>query len=300
MDGQVFWFQIAVLVLVDAVSAAPQIVMMSLTYEEGVAQLKGLAQVDVVVVEAPVKGRRQIGHLRTIRIGYSFVGMASAAHASAASAAAVIVVEFGRRQIFRQVVTWRRRQVVVGALVGQQQRRRFVVVVVVVVAVVVLGAVLAGFVLGVEQRDDVVFLAEGPPPAEGQDGAETEPEVGLSLAVLELLHEGQDALQRFVGPPVVRHDGRLATKVEDSVLFRGVQSDFIQHQHPLGFAQNVVVERPFGDVVVRRGLRESHFLRHDRVNGFLQLFFGPRRSFGTPLDQRFCCTNGFRGRVARK
>jgi len=84
-----------------------------------------------------------------------------------------------------------------------------------------------------------------------------------------ILDERHDVLQRFVSSPVVRHHRRLAAKVQDGVLIGGVQSDLVEDQHPLGFAEDVVVQGAFGDAVVRRGLREAHPLRDDGLDGLL-------------------------------
>ena len=126
-----------------------------------------------------------------------------------------------------------------------------------------------------------MLLAEGPPPSKAHQTGQFQ-----LTGTGHLFDEGDDVLQRLVGAPVVRHHRRLAAEIQDGVLVVGVQSDLVEDQHPLGFAQNVVVQRPFGDAVVRRGLREPHPLRHDGLDGLLQLLFRPRRRFGTPLDQR--------------
>ena len=127
-----------------------------------------------------------------------------------------------------------------------------------------------------------MFLAEGPPPAEAHETGQFQ-----RAGAGHVLDEGGDVLQRFVGSPVVRHDGGLAAKVQDGVLVAGVQADLIEDEHALGFAQDVVVQGAFGDAVVRRGLSEAHPLRHDGLDGLLQLLLGPRGGLRAPLHQRF-------------
>lgn len=113
-----------------------------------------------------------------------------------------------------------------------------------------------------------MLLAKCPPPSEAHQVAQLERR--LAFALFQLLHKGDDRLERFIGASIVRHDARLAAEIEHSLFVLGVETELVQHQHAFRFSQNVVVQRAFGDVEMRRGLSETHFLRHDRVDGLLQ------------------------------
>ena len=270
VHGQILRLQIAIFILIDTVRPAAQsellLLLSSVTDEQRLTQLTEpeRVQVDIVVVDAAVEGHGRVPRLLLL----------------------LLQLELLLGQVLRQVsIAGRsRRQVVVGAIVVG--RRRIVVVVV---------------VLGVEERHDVVLLAERPPPAEADQAGQFEsgrtPGAAAAAAAaagagvgrgLEFLDERNDRLERLVGASVVRHDGRFAAEIQHGFLVVSFERHFVEHEHPLRLAQDVVVQRPFRDSVVRRCLRETHPLSHDRLDRLLQLLFRPRRSFRTPLHERFC------------
>lgn len=50
-----------------------------------------------------------------------------------------------------------------------------------------------------------------------------------------------------------------------------MQTGLLEDHHPLGFAEDVVVERAFRDAVLGRRLGEAHLLVHHGLDGFLEI-----------------------------
>ena len=275
MNRQILRLRIAIVsvVVVDAVRPTPQIMAMVLSLlleKKGrMTDLKRLAQVDVVVVDATESGRR-----RCCR------GGSGHRHVIPTTDGHLFFKRF-RQILWDQLVGWRGWKVVIVGRAGRSGRgrtwRRAIVVVVLI---------LAGFVvvvvLDVEERDNVVFLAKCPPPSESHQVAQLERR--LAFALLQFLNESDDRFQRFVGPSVVRHNASLAAEIQNSFLILGIETEFVEDQHAFGLAENVVVQSAFWNVVVRRGLSEAHLLRHDGIDGLLERFLWPGWSFRPPLD----------------
>ena len=133
----------------------------------------------------------------------------------------------------------------------------------------------------VVERDDVVLLGEGPPPLEALPRGQTELRL---LAVFELGDELDDVTERPGGSPVVRHVGDLAAELQDGHLLGLRQPHLVQHLHPLGLAQDVVVERPLGYPVPGTGLGKPQPLSDDGLDGVLELGLAPVREFAILLE----------------
>ena len=125
-----------------------------------------------------------------------------------------------------------------------------------------------GGVLVVE-RDDVVFLGEGPPPLESLPP--TQAELGLLPLQLQLGDELDDVREGPGGPPVVRHVGDLAAELQHGHLLGLGEPDLVEDLHPLGLAEDVVVESPLGYPVPGAGLGEPQPLGDHGLDGVLQL-----------------------------
>ena len=122
---------------------------------------------------------------------------------------------------------------------------------------------------------DVVFLGEGPPPLEHCLGAHGE--VRLPRLVLQFDDELPHCLEGGGGPPVVRHPRDLAAELQHLLLLLSSQADLVQHLHPAGLAQDVVVQSPLGYPVLDTGLGEPQLLFDDAVDGLVHLCLGPGR-----------------------
>ena len=132
-----------------------------------------------------------------------------------------------------------------------------------------------GVVLVVEvQRHNAVLLAEGPPPPEPREAVEAEARIALSP---QLLHVAEYRVEGFLGAAIIRADADVAAELEHGLLLRLIQARLLQHHHPLGLAEDVVVERALGYAVLARGLGEAHLLRDHRLDRLLQLLPRPRR-----------------------
>jgi hypothetical protein len=147
-----------------------------------------------------------------------------------------------------------------------------------------------------------MLLAERPPPPEALPDRQMHPG--------HLPHQGHDMGEALSRPPVVGHDGYVAAKLEDVGLLHHRQPDLLEGPHATGLAKNVVVERPLWDTEPGRGLRETHPLRHYRVDGLAQLRLAPRRNvlllarvvvavvgFFLPAAVLFIALLGYRGAV---
>lgn len=138
------------------------------------------------------------------------------------------------------------------------------------------GLVVVVVVAAVVQRDDGVFLAERPPPAE--PGQAREGEVRVPLAP-QPLDEAEDVDERLLRAPVVRRDRDVAAEVEHGRLLQVGEAGLLKHHHAVRLAQDVVVQRALRYAVVRGRLCKAHFLRHYRLYRLFQLGLRPRRRF---------------------
>lgn len=126
------------------------------------------------------------------------------------------------------------------------------------------------------ERNYAVLFAKRPPPPEPRQSSEHESGIAHPP---QLLHVVEDGVERLLRPPVVGRDGDVAAELQDRGLFGVRQSCFLQDGHPLGFAQDVVVEGAFGYAEAGGGLGETHLLADHRLDGLLELALGPRRRF---------------------
>ena len=140
---------------------------------------------------------------------------------------------------------------------------------------------------------NVVLLSECPPPLKAE--LEVHGKALLSRLPLELDDKVPDPLQGVRGPPVVGHQGDLAAELHDLHLLGVCEPDGVEHLHPAGLAQDVVIQRPLGDPELDAGLGEPQPLRDDAVDGFKHLTLGPGRTLDTKVVLCFLYLFGFIG-----
>lgn len=116
------------------------------------------------------------------------------------------------------------------------------------------------------ERNYAVLFAKRPPPPKPRQPCKHESGVARPP---QLLHVVEDGLERLLRPPVVGRDGDVAAELQNRSLFGVRQSCFLQDGHPLGFAQDVVVEGAFGYAKAGGGLGEAHLLADHRLDGLL-------------------------------
>lgn len=118
-----------------------------------------------------------------------------------------------------------------------------------------------------------MFLAKGPPPAEARQSREHEAGVALPP---EPLDEVQYRVQGLLRAPIVRADADVAAELEYRRFLARIQAGLLQYHHPLGLAEDVVVEGALRDPVLGRGLGEAHLLGHHGLDRLLEIVPRPR------------------------
>lgn len=130
------------------------------------------------------------------------------------------------------------------------------------------------FVLVVDvERDYRVLLAKGPPPAETRQPGEHETGVVFPP---ETLDEVQYRVQGLLRAPIIRADADVAAEFEHRRFFVRIEGGLLEDHHPLGLAENVVVEGAFRDPVLGRRLGEAHLLGHYGLDRLLEIVPRPR------------------------
>lgn len=123
------------------------------------------------------------------------------------------------------------------------------------------------------ERDYRVLLAKRPPPAEaGQPG---EHEAGVMLSS-ETLNEIQYRVQGFFRAPIVRTNANVAAEFEHCRFLAWIEGGLLEDHHPLGLAENVVVESALRDAVLGGRLGEAHLLGHYGLDRLLEIVPRPR------------------------
>lgn len=123
------------------------------------------------------------------------------------------------------------------------------------------------------ERDDRVLLAKGPPPAEARQSGEHEAGIVLSP---ETLDEVEYRVQGFLRAPIVRTDADVAAELEHCRLLARIEGGLLEDHHPLGLAEDVVVEGALRDAVLGRRLGEAHLLGHHGLDRLLEIVPRPR------------------------
>lgn len=123
------------------------------------------------------------------------------------------------------------------------------------------------------KRDYRVLLAKGPPPAEARQSGEHKAGVVLPP---ETLDEVQYRVQRLFRAPIVRTDADIAAEFQHRCFLARIEGGFFENHHPLGFAEDVVVEGALRDAILGGCLGEAHFLSHHGLDRFLEIMSRPR------------------------
>lgn len=118
-----------------------------------------------------------------------------------------------------------------------------------------------------------MFLAKGPPPAEARQSGEHETGVVLPP---ETLDKVQYRVQRLFRAPIVRANADVAAEFEHRRFFARIEGGFFEDHHPLGLAEDIVVEGTLGDAVFGRRLGEAHLLGHHGLDRLLEIVPRPR------------------------
>lgn len=123
------------------------------------------------------------------------------------------------------------------------------------------------------ERDYRVLLAKGPPPAEARQSGEHK--AGIVLPP-ETLDEVQYRIQGLLRAPIVRTDADIAAEFEHRCFLAWIEGGFFENHHPLGLAEDVVVESALRDAVLGGCLGEAHLLGHHGLDRFLEIVPRPR------------------------
>lgn len=134
-----------------------------------------------------------------------------------------------------------------------------------------IGAVLV-LVIDVE-RDYRVLLAKGPPPAEARQPGEHETGVVFPP---ETLDEVQYSVQGLLRAPIIRADADVTAELEHRRFLAWIEGGLLENHHPLGLAEDVVVERALRDTVLGGRLSEAHLLSHHGLDRLLEIVPRPR------------------------